>query len=44
MATSPIKTAFKGPADIVMEDDIQDIIDEVIDLYRANILFKNFDL
>ncbi|GMG19937.1 unnamed protein product [Ambrosiozyma monospora] len=42
MAILPLKTQFKGPAYPCMSD--YDIIDEVIDLFRANSFFKNFEI
>lgn len=42
MAVLPIKTQFRGPAIPCMEE--YDIIDEVLDLFRANTFFKNFEI
>lgn len=42
MAVLPIKTQFKGPSLPCM--DPYDIIDEVLDLFRANTFFKNFEI
>lgn len=42
MAILPLKTTFKGPALPCMES--YDIIDEIIDLFRANTFFKNFEI
>ncbi|ODV85688.1 hypothetical protein CANARDRAFT_27791 [[Candida] arabinofermentans NRRL YB-2248] len=41
-AILPIKTKFKGPAFPSLSD--YDIIDEVLDLFRANSFFKNFEI
>lgn len=38
----PLKTNFKGPAYPSNED--YDIIDEIIDLFRANSFFRNFEI
>lgn len=42
MAVLPLKTQFKGPAIPAMEE--YDIIDEILDLFRANTFFKNFEI
>lgn len=42
IAILPIKTRFKGPSLPCM--DPYDIIDEVLDLFRANTFFKNFEI
>lgn len=41
-AVLPIKTHFKGPSLPLMEG--YDIIDETLDLFRANTFFKNFEI
>jgi actin related protein 2/3 complex subunit 3 len=38
----PLKTKFRGPAYQTESD--YDIIDEVLDLFRANSFFKNFEI
>ncbi|CEP22036.1 Actin-related protein 2/3 complex subunit 3 AltName: Full=Arp2/3 complex 21 kDa subunit; Short=p21-ARC [Cyberlindnera jadinii] len=38
----PLKTKFRGPA--YPSDSDYDIIDEVLDLFRANSFFKNFEI
>ncbi|KAG4099607.1 ARP2/3 complex 21 kDa subunit [Neocallimastix lanati (nom. inval.)] len=43
MALLPIKSKYKGPAPIETNTQVEDIIDEAINLYRANCLFKNFE-
>jgi actin related protein 2/3 complex subunit 3 len=42
-AIMPLKTKFKGPAPVQREDG-PDIVDEAIDFYRANVLFRNFEV
>jgi actin related protein 2/3 complex subunit 3 len=46
MALVPLKTKVNGPAAIVPMNDweTKDIIDEAIDAYRPNILFKNYEI
>jgi len=39
----PIKTAIRGPA-TVMTEATPDIIDETIEYFRANVLFRNFEV
>ncbi|KZW04356.1 ARP2/3 complex 21 kDa subunit [Exidia glandulosa HHB12029] len=39
----PIKTRIRGPAPIADQSQ-QDIIDETLDLFRANSLFRNFEI
>lgn len=39
----PLKTSIKGPAP-PQTDDSPDIIDEAITTFRANVLFKNFEV
>lgn len=41
-AVLPIKTQFKGPSLPCM--DPYDIADEILDLFRANTFFKNFEI
>ncbi|KAF8622064.1 hypothetical protein AX15_007214 [Amanita polypyramis BW_CC] len=43
LAVLPIKTRIRGPAPIA-DPSQQDIIDETIDLFRANSLFRNFEI
>lgn len=42
MALLPIHTSFRGPAYPPSQD--YDIIEEVLDLFRANSFFKNFEI
>ncbi|KAH7887551.1 actin-related protein ARPC3 [Phlebopus sp. FC_14] len=39
----PIKTKFRGPAPIA-DSEQADVIDETLDLFRANSLFRNFEI
>lgn len=39
----PIRTRFRGPAPVANPDQA-DIIDETLDLFRANSLFRNFEI
>ncbi|KAG4302431.1 hypothetical protein PCK1_001267 [Pneumocystis canis] len=43
-AILPLKTRFKGPSYIINDPSTQDIIDESIELFRANCFFKNFEI
>ena len=43
MAILPLKTNVKGPAGKCKDSD-EDIIDEAIKYYRANVLFAQFDI
>jgi len=42
-AVCPIKTEFRGPATKASPDQ-DDVIDETLNYFRANVLFKNFDI
>ncbi|CCJ28592.1 unnamed protein product [Pneumocystis jirovecii] len=42
-AILPLKTRFKGPSQIINEPTL-DIIDESIELFRANCFFRNFEI
>jgi len=42
-STLPIKTKVRGPAQIA-DYNAPDIIDETLDLFRANSLFRNFEI
>ena len=39
----PLRTTVKGPAPPALPDT-DDIIDEVLNLFRANVLFRNYDV
>ncbi|KDQ08891.1 hypothetical protein BOTBODRAFT_557104 [Botryobasidium botryosum FD-172 SS1] len=43
MSILPIKTRIRGPAPLA-EAEQADIIDETLDLFRANSLFRNFEI
>ncbi|KAJ3556722.1 hypothetical protein NM688_g1866 [Phlebia brevispora] len=43
MAVLPIKTKIRGPAPLA-DPNSGDIIDETLDLFRANSLFRNFEI
>ncbi|KAF9581950.1 subunit of the Arp2/3 complex [Lunasporangiospora selenospora] len=43
MALLPIKTRARGPAPIADPNE-EDIIDEALNLFRANVLFRNFEI
>ncbi|CAG8605908.1 4741_t:CDS:2 [Ambispora leptoticha] len=43
MALLPIKTKIRGPAPPALADQ-KDIVDESLDLFRANCLFRNFEI
>ncbi|OSD04640.1 actin-like protein ARPC3 [Trametes coccinea BRFM310] len=44
LAVLPIKTKFRGPAAPLADPNEADIIDETLDLFRANSLFRNFEI
>eukprot|EP01095_Lingulamoeba_sp_RSL-Kostka_P014160 TRINITY_DN609_c0_g1_i1.p1 TRINITY_DN609_c0_g1~~TRINITY_DN609_c0_g1_i1.p1 ORF type:complete len:190 (-),score=60.85 TRINITY_DN609_c0_g1_i1:226-744(-) len=44
MSILPIKTKYKGPAQAIKNNDQVDIIDEALDFFRANVLFRNYDI
>ncbi|KAG8218557.1 actin-related protein 2/3 complex subunit 3, partial [Butyriboletus roseoflavus] len=43
MSILPIKTKIRGPAPVA-DHEQADIIDETLDLFRANSLFRNFEI
>jgi actin related protein 2/3 complex subunit 3 len=48
-AVCPLKTDLKGPAPLFTpvagaEDGGEDIIDETLNYFRANVLFRNFEV
>jgi actin related protein 2/3 complex subunit 3 len=46
-AICPLKTELKGPAPLFSPtgpDDDEDIIDETLNYFRANVLFRNFEV
>jgi actin related protein 2/3 complex subunit 3 len=40
----PIKTKQRGPAPLQRDETKPDIIDEAIEFYRANVLFRNYEV
>lgn len=40
----PIKTDIRGPAPSLSSEEDKDIIEEAIFFFRANVLFKNFEI
>jgi len=44
MAVLPINTKIRGPAPIPADPSQPDIIEEALDLFRANCLFRNFEI
>lgn len=44
MAVLPISTKVRGPAPIASDPSQPDIIEESLDLFRANCLFRNFEI
>ncbi|KAF9504010.1 hypothetical protein BS47DRAFT_1378361 [Hydnum rufescens UP504] len=44
MSLLPIKTRIRGPAPLPFDENAPDIIDETLDLFRANSLFRNFEI
>ncbi|KDN37992.1 putative ARC18-subunit of the Arp2/3 complex [Tilletiaria anomala UBC 951] len=44
IALLPIRTRIRGPAPTPADPSAMDIIDESIDLFRANSLFRNFEI
>ena len=44
IAFAPIKTKFAGPAQVLPESQEDDIVDEAIGYFRAQCLFKNFEV
>jgi len=44
MSVLPIKTKIRGPAPLAADGEQGDIIDETLDLFRANSLFRNFEI
>ncbi len=44
MSILPIRSRIRGPAPTLTDPNQMDIIDESIDLFRANSLFRNFEI
>ncbi|GJJ07174.1 hypothetical protein Clacol_001374 [Clathrus columnatus] len=43
-AVLPIKSKFRGPSLLITDLNAADIVDEALDLFRANSLFRNFEI
>ncbi|KAL6066882.1 subunit of the Arp2/3 complex, variant 3 [Balamuthia mandrillaris] len=44
MALLPIKSQYKGPAPKATDPSQPDIIDEALDFFKANVLFRNYEV
>lgn len=44
MAVLPIKTKYRGPAPLISDDDITDIIDEALYYFKANVFFRTYEI
>ncbi|CAE6451872.1 unnamed protein product [Rhizoctonia solani] len=44
MSVLPINSRIRGPAPLQVDPSQPDIIDETLDLFRANSLFRNFEI
>lgn len=44
MSLLPIRSRIRGPAPQPVDPSAMDIVDEAIDLFRANSLFRNFEI
>ncbi|CAF4590229.1 unnamed protein product, partial [Rotaria socialis] len=44
MALLPIRTRYSGPASVETSTENEDIIDEALKYFRANIFFRNYDI
>ncbi|KIO30178.1 hypothetical protein M407DRAFT_242253 [Tulasnella calospora MUT 4182] len=44
MSILPIRTRIRGPSPVITDPNEADIIDETLDLFRANSLFRNFEI
>lgn len=44
MPVLPLKTRVRGPAPSVDASEEEDVVDEALRLFRANMLFRNFEL
>merc|ERR1711879_917635 len=43
MSILPLKTKYKGPAPLLKEDQ-PDVIDEALRFFKANVLFRNYEV
>ncbi|KAK9711338.1 subunit of the Arp2/3 complex [Basidiobolus ranarum] len=44
MAMLPIRTKFRGPAPSLADPNSEDIVEEALNLFRANSFFRNFEI
>merc|ERR1711862_843412 len=44
MSILPLKTKFKGPAPLLKEEGQPDIVDEALKFFKANVLFRNYEV
>ncbi|KAL3080304.1 hypothetical protein niasHS_012409 [Heterodera schachtii] len=44
MAVLPIKTGVRGPAPRIDDTSEEDVIDEALTLFKANVFFRNFEI
>jgi len=44
MALLPVRSQVRGPAPKPIEDNQQDVIDEAINYFRANVFFRNYEI
>eukprot|EP01084_Bolivina_argentea_P228674 386169_1 len=46
MAILPLKTSYRGPAPPLTpaQQNAPDIIDEAIEFFKANVMFRNYDV
>lgn len=44
MATPAIRTKIAGPAALLPDNSPEDILDEALNFFRVNLLFKNYDI
>jgi len=44
MSILPLKTKYKGPANPQREVDKEDVVDEALNFFKANVLFRNFEV
>lgn len=44
MSLLPLRTKTRGPAPPPVDPSRPDIVDEAIDLFRANTLFRNYEI
>ena len=44
MALLPVKTSFRGPAPPLANSEEQDIIDEALYFFKANVFFRTYEI